>query len=272
MSGSVAALQDGIGLLRRHGRVILAMARGDLTGRYKGQWFGSAWVIIHPLAMTLLYLFLFGVVFAQRIGGTRELPLDYTTYMLAGLIPWLTFQTAMTTSVLSITVNGALVKQFLFPVEVLPIRDVVSSTVTWFIGVTATLVYVILSQRVALMTWLLLPLVFAIQLAAMIGVALILSSIAVFFRDIRDVVGLYCLVAMFLMPVVYLPGWVPAAFQPVLWLNPFTYMVWVYQDVIYFGRFEHPWAWPVFTGWSTLAFVAGFRLFSATKPLFASLV
>src|SRR4029079_306915 len=115
---------------------------------------------------------------------TRELPLDFTTYILAGLIPWLTFQTSMTTSVLSITVNAALVKQFLFPVEVLPIRDVVSSTVTWFVGVTATLVYVILSQKVALVTWLLLPLVFAIQLAAMIGLALILSSIAVFFRDI----------------------------------------------------------------------------------------
>lgn len=272
LSGNIAALREGVGVLRRHGRVILEMARGDLTGRYKGQWFGSAWVIIHPLAMTLLYLFLFGVVFAQRIGGTRELPLDYTTYMLAGLIPWLTFQTSMTTSVSSITANATLVKQFLFPVEVLPIRDVVSSTVTWFIGVGATLLYVILSQQVALMTWLLLPLVFAIQLAAMIGVALIFSSIAVFFRDLRDVIGLYCLVAMFLMPIVYLPGWVPAAFQPVLWANPFTYMVWVYQDVIYFGRFEHPWAWLIFTSWSTLAFVVGFRLFSSTRPLFASLV
>ena len=272
MRRNVTALREGIGILRSHGRVILEMARGDLTGRYKGQWFGSAWVIIHPLAMTGLYLFLFGVVFAQRIGGTRELPLDYTTYMLAGLIPWLTFQASMTQSVLSITGNATLVKQFLFPVEVLPIRDVVSSTVTWFIGVGATLLYVIVSQKVAMMTWLLIPVIFGIQLAAMIGVALILSSIAVFFRDIRDVINLYCLVAMFLMPIVYLPGWVPAAFQPVLWLNPFTYMVWVYQDAIYFGRIEHGWAWLIFTGWSMFVFVAGFRLFAATRPLFASLV
>jgi homopolymeric O-antigen transport system permease protein len=272
MRRNLAALREGISVLRRHGRVILEMARGDLTGRYKGQWFGSAWVIIHPLASTLLYLFLFGVVFAQRMGGTRELPLDYTTYLLAGLIPWLTFQTAMTTSVLSITGNATLVKQFLFPVEVLPIRDVVASTVTWIIGVSATLLYVVFSQKLAMVTWLLLPLVFSLQMAAMIGVALILSAIAVFFRDIRDLVALFCLVAMFLMPIVYLPSSVPPAFQPVLWANPFTYMVWVYQDTIYFGRFEHAWAWLIFTGWSVLVFVAGFRLFSSTRPLFASLV
>ena len=272
MRGNVAALREGLGLLRRHGRIILEMARGDLTGRYKGQWFGSAWVIIHPLALTLLHLFLFGVVFAQRVGGTREMPLDYTAYMLAGIIPWLTFQTSMTTSVLSISGNATLVKQFLFPVEVLPIRDVVSSTVTWFVGVSATLVYVMLSQKLAMMTWLLLPVVFAVQMAAMIGVALALSAIAVFFRDIRDLIGLFCMVAMFLMPIVYLPGWVPAAFRPILWMNPFTYMIWVYQDVIYFGRFEHPWAWVVFLGWSIVAFIGGFRLFSTTKPLFASLV
>ena len=82
--------------------------------------------------------------------------------------------------------------------------------------------------------------VLAAQLLAMVGVALLFSAIAVFFRDLKDVLNLYCLVALFLMPVVYLPGWVPAMFQPLMWANPFTYMAWVYQDVIYFGRIEHP--------------------------------
>lgn len=269
---NVAAFADGLGLLHRHARIIFEMARNELTGRYKGQWFGSAWIVIHPLAMTLVYLFIFGVVFAQRVGGTRDMPLDYTTYMLAGLIPWLTFQASMTTSVSSITTNGPLVKQFMFPIEVLPTRDVVSSTVTWFVGMVATLLYVTLSQRIVMATWLLLPVVLAVQVAAMIGVAFILSSVAVFFRDLKDFVALFCLVALFLMPVVYLPGWVPAAFQPILWVNPFTYMVWVYQDVIYFGTVAHPWAWLVFTGWSAIVFVVGVRLFAATKPLFASTV
>jgi lipopolysaccharide transport system permease protein len=248
------------------------MVRGDLTGRYRGQFLGSVWIIAHPLVLTIIYLFLFGVVLSQRIGGTRELPLDYTAYILSGLVPWLTFQASMNTSVVSITANSKLVKQFIFPIEILPIRDVVSSLVTWLVGVSVTLIYVVLSQKVVMATWALLPLVFGMQCVAMIGVAFTLSAVAVFFKDIKDFVQLFCVIAIFLLPIVFLPGWVPPIFRPILWINPFTYMIWVYQDVMYFGRIEHPFAWFVFFAWSVLAFAAGFRLFKRTKPLFGNLL
>lgn len=266
------AILEVIFILRRHARLIFEMSRDNLTGRYKGQFFGGIWVIIHPLALTMLYLFLFGVVFAQKIGGTRELPLDYTVYILSGLIPWLTFQNSMVTSVAAITGNAPLVKQFIFPLEVLPLRDVAVSLVTWVVMLVVTLIYIVVALRVVMVTWLLLPVILAIHIMAMVGVAFILSSVAVFFRDIKDFVQLFCLIAIFILPVVFLPGWVPKAFQPILWINPFTYMIWVYQDVLYFGRFEHPFAWVVFLGWSMIAFAVGFRLFRRTKPMFGSLV
>lgn len=271
-AANARAFVDGVRLVGRHRRLIVEMAREDLTGRYRGQFLGGAWVLIHPLSITLLYLFIFGVVFAQRVGGTREMPLDYTAYILSGLIPWLTFQLAMTSSVNAITGNALLVKQFIFPLEVLPMRDVASSTVTWFVGVAATVIYVALRQHVGMGTWAVLPVVLAAQLLAMFGVAFLFSAGAVFFRDLKDVINLFCLVAMFLMPVVYLPGWVPAMFRPLLWANPFTYMVWVYQDVIYFGRVEHPIAWVLFFIGAPLAFAWGVRMFRSTKPLFSSLL
>ncbi len=269
---NVRALRDGVRLLRTHAVLILAMTREELVSRHSGQLLGSAWILIHPLALTFLYLFLFGVVFAQRIGGTREMPLDYTAYILSGLIPWFTFQVAMTTSVVAVSGNANLAKQFVFPLEILPVRDAVSACLTWLVGVSATLLYVMASQRLAFGTWLLLPVVLAWQLLAMIGVALVLSALAVFVRDLRDVIGLFSMVAIFLMPVVYLPGWVPPLFQPVMLANPFTYMVWVYQDVIYFGRVAHPIGWVVFGLGAPLVFAWGVRVFRATKPAFSSVL
>jgi lipopolysaccharide transport system permease protein len=266
------AFGEGVALLRSHPRLIFEMAREDLTGRYRGQLLGSAWALIHPLAMALLYLFIFGVVMSQRVGGTREMPLSYTAYLLSGLIPWLTFQTSILSSVTAITGNSALVKQFIFPIEVLPVRDVVSSLVTWFVGMAATLSYVFLREGAVQPTWALLPIVLAAQCLAMIGVAFLFSAIAVFFRDIKDFINLFTLVAMFLMPVVYLPGWVPEIFRPVIWINPFTYMVWVYQDVIYFGRIEHPMAWVLYFLGAPLVFAWGARTFRATKPLYSSVL
>lgn len=266
------AFADLAAFLRRNWRLVWEMSVNDLTGRYKGQYFGAAWVLVHPMALTLLYLFLFGIVFAQRIGGTYELPLDYTAYMLAGLMPWLTFQTALNTTVFSVVSNSALVKQFVFPIEILPVRDVLSSLVTWVVGVLCTLAYILISGQQPSAMWVLLPLVLVLQVMAMIGVGFFLSALAVFFRDIKDIVNLFCLVAIFMMPIVFLPGWVPKVFQPFVWANPFTYMVLVYQDTIYFGRFEHPEAWLIFPLFSVFVFVVGFRFFNKTKPTFGSIL
>ena len=267
---NIRALSEAWSFLRPYTRLILEMSCGDLIGRYKGQFFGSVWIIIHPLALSMVYLFIFGVVFSQRIGGTRELPLDYTAYILSGLIPWLTFQAAMSASAISVTSNAALVKQFIFPIEILPIRDVVSAMVTWFVGILATLLYITISQQLIMATWALLPLVCLMQFMAMMGIGFALSAVSVFFRDIKEFVQLFSLVAIFIMPIVFLPGWVPKIFSPIIWINPFTYMIWVYQDVIYFGRIEHPLAWFVFFGWAILAFSGGYRLFKRTKPMFGS--
>ena len=266
------ALQDIMKFLKNNARLIYEMARDSLMSRYSGQFLGGLWIVIHPLALTFLYLFVFGVVFKQRMGGTAEMPLDYTAYILSGLIPWFTFQTAMNTSVVSIVSNAPLVKQFIFPLEVLPIREVLSAVVIWLIGVSATLIYIAISQNIVMITWLLLPVILLFQFLAMVGVAFLLSAIAVFFRDAKDIVGIFCLIAIFLMPIVYLPNMVPDVFKFILWANPFTYMVWVYQDIIYFGRIEHPVAWIVFLFESLFIFVIGYRFFRRAGPTFGGIL
>ena len=254
--------------MTRHSRLTLAMARRELVTRYAGQFVGSFWIIGHPLFMTALFVFIFAVVFKTRIGGTHELPLDYTTYILAGLIPWLTMLNALSTTPVSVLSNAALVKQFNFHLEVLPAKEVAISTVTWMVGMVAVVFYVIAIEHVVLFTWLLLPIVFAIQILAMLGFGFLLSAVTVFFRDLKDIVVVYANIGIYLIPVVYLPGWAPRIFQPVLYVNPFTYMTWMYQDVLYFGRIEHPVAWLIFPVFSVMIFAFGYRVFRRLKPLF----
>ena len=266
------AFLDGARLMRRHARLLVEMAKRDLAQRYAGQFVGRVWVIGHPLFLTLLYVFLFGVVFRMKLGGTHELPRDFTTYMLSGLIPWLTFQAAMSSSCASVLSNSSLVKQFVFPLEVLPAKDVLTALVIWVVGVVIIAVYEMALHRSVPMTYLLLPVLFSLQLLAMVGVAFFLSATSVFFRDLKDFVQLFAQIGLFLMPVVYLPDMVPALFRPVLYLNPFSYMTWAYQDALYFGRIEHPYAWLVFAAASVFAFAAGFRVFQRLKPMFSSVI
>ena len=119
-------------------------------------------------------------------------------------------------------------------------------------------------------TYVLLPPLFAVQIVAMIGLAYVLSAAAVYLRDLKDVVVIFSLAGLYIVPVVYLPGWVPAAFRPILYANPFSYMVWCYQDVFYFGRIEHPLAWLVFPAAALVAFKGGHALFSRSKIFFGN--
>jgi lipopolysaccharide transport system permease protein len=94
--------------------------------------------------------------------------------------------------------------------------------------------------------------------------------VGAYFRDLKDFMQIYCVVGIYLMPVAYLPQWVPDTVRPLLYCNPFSYMVWCFQDVCFFGRLEHPWAWPVFLVGSVLLFLLGARVFRKLKVGFGS--
>ena len=62
------------------------------------------------------------------------MPLDYTTYLLSGLIPWMAFQESMAKGATVIVGNANLVKQVVFPVEVLPVKGVIASFSTQLVA------------------------------------------------------------------------------------------------------------------------------------------
>jgi lipopolysaccharide transport system permease protein len=265
-TGHFQAFREIVSLLTRHRDLTLTMARRELSDRYAGQAFGMLWSIGHPLFQIGLYIFVFAIVFRARLDGTREMPLDYTTYLLSGLVAWIGFQESMIKSCTAITSNAALVKQVVFPLEVLPVKGVLASLFPQLVSLAVLVAYVLWTHGTLPLTYALLPLLIALQLLAMIGVAYILSSIGVYVRDIKDVVQLVAMAGAYLLPIFYLPQWVPTVLRPLLYLNPFSYLVWCYQDALYFGRFEHPWAW-AFTGtMSLLIFVIGYRVFRKLKP------
>ncbi|WP_421954166.1 ABC transporter permease [Polaromonas sp.] len=268
--GHWPAFREIFGLLTRHRELMFELARRDVSDRYAGQALGLFWAVAHPLFMMAVYVFIFAFVFKAKVGGSLEMPLDYTAYILAGLIPWLTFQEAMNKSCTAITANSGLVKQVVFPIEVLPAKGVVSSVLPQLVSTSILVVYVLATSRHLPTTYLLLPVLLFLQLMAMMGVAYLLSAIGTYFRDVKEFVQLFGTVGMYAMPVFYLPGWVPEIFKPILYANPFSYLTWCYQDALYFGRIDHPWAWVVNVVLSILIFILGYRVFRKLKPGFGN--
>jgi len=252
------------------------MTKREVSERYAGQVLGTLWAIGHPVLLMALYVFIFAFVFPTRLGLTEDLPRTYVVYILSGLIPWITFADSMNKSAVAITGNAGLVKQVAFPLEVLPVKVVLAASVTQLVATPLLLIYAVLVDPLGLpITALALPGLFALQVLAMIGFAYLLASLTVFIRDLREVVQVFTTAGLFLAPILILPTWLAKAWKPlllVLYLNPFSHLVWCYQDLLYFGRIAHPFSWAFFVPFSILIFYGGYRVFRKLKVLFGDLL
>lgn len=269
---NLQAFFEALRFLRNQRALILSMGRRDIRKRYAGQILGSFWAVGHPLFQMGVMVFVFAVVFKTRIGGTYEMPLDYTVYILSGLSAWLSLSPVLASSSTSITSNANLIKQFTFDARMLPATEVVSGAVFWVVSVSIVILYTLLVHGSLPWTYLLLPVLTAIHFMTALGCAWALAALSVFLRDIKDLITLLTTAMIYLLPIVYLPTWVPEIFRPFLLANPFSYLIWVYQDVFYFGRIEHPWAWLIAPLFAIFVFVSGYRLFRRLQPMFGSVL
>jgi lipopolysaccharide transport system permease protein len=264
------AIGESLGLLGRHRDLVLEMARREIRSQYGGQALGSWWVVGHPLFQMLVYIAVFALIFKVRVGGTLEMPRDYITYLLSGLVPWLCAQQALARGPTLMVSQANLVKQVVFPIQVIPAASVLVNLILLGVGLAVLLVYSVVKHGSLPPTVLLLPMLIACLTAGMLGISYAFAAIGVFFRDLKDVVQVMVVAGVYLMPIFYLPEWVPAPLKPLLYLNPFSYMGWCFQDAIYFGRFEHPGSWVAFCVGSFAVYGLGYRLFRRLAPNFGN--
>jgi len=267
-----SAARDLRMLASRHGELVWELTKRDVRDRYAGQVLGVLWAVGHPLFLMALYVTVFAYIFPARLEGRIPIPRDFTVYILAGLIPWITFQEVLSRASTCIVNSAGLVKQIVFPVEVLPIKTVLGSSLGQLVSTTALCAYLLLTDNDFSITFALILVLWFFQLLAMIGIGYILAAVGVYIKDIKDFVVVFSAANFFLQPVIYSPEAVPKAMQYFFYLNPFSYMTWCYQDAIYFGSIEHPVAWVVFAGGSICLAAGGYALFRKLAPAFGNVL
>jgi len=127
--------------LWRHRDLLVELVRRDLQEAYAGSVLARAWAVLHPLLLVCIYGYVFGYVFTAQLGADMPQEPDFAVFMLIGLATWLTIQPALAKSANSLVVSANLVKQVVFPIELLPVRSVVGSQVTMLVGIVAVVAY-----------------------------------------------------------------------------------------------------------------------------------
>lgn len=268
--GNAAALAEVVALVRRHRNLILEMTKREVRDRYAGSALGVAWAFLAPLLLMGVYLLAFATVFRVRL-GVDDTGLDFAAFALAGLAPWVALQDAAGRAPVAVTGNANLVKQIVFPSEVLPMRVVLASLPALGIGLVVTIAISLVAGKVTSLGLLvLLPLAVLFHMAMVIGCAYILAAIGVFLRDMKDVVGLLLSVGIFVHPVFYAPASVPSALGWAFTLSPFSHMIWCYRDALFYGEVTRPISWLVAPIAGAVLVTLGWRVFRMLKVTFGN--
>jgi lipopolysaccharide transport system permease protein len=261
-----------IRVIRLNRELIYELTLRDIRGGTVAHGLGPLWIFLQPIVIVLTFMLIFGIVIGSKLNLTATFPGDYTSYILAGLTPWLLMSNALGRASVAFSGNASLVKQVVFPIETLPVATVIACFVTYAPAFLLLLLYKLFFGGGFSWLILALPLVFVMHGILCVGLTLLLSVTTPFFRDIREFVSLYMAVSMYFTPAVYLPDWVPALVRPILYLNPFSYVVWVYQDVLFFGMVQHPYAWAMFMVMALGFFIAGLAVFRRVKPVLGNVL
>ena len=211
----------------------------DLKVRYKNSLLGVAWSWLNPLLMMAVYTVLFTILLRND-----TIP-HYPIFLLCGLLPWNFFTDSVFQSTGSIVGNAHLIKKVYFPTDVLPVSAILANLVNFLIALP--LFFALSFLFGARPTWcvLLLPITILIQIMFLTGLALLLATLNVFFRDTQIMLGVVMLAWFFLTPVFYPINTVPQqaqllgiTFDAQLWLrriNPMASIIASYRDLLYWG-------------------------------------
>ncbi len=254
--------------LGRYRGLIQSLVARELKARYRGSVLGFFWSFINPLLLLLIYTFVFTAV----MPGTRPPELEpYALFMFCGILPWTWFSSSLGESANVLISGGNLIKKVLFPAEVLPIVTVLANLVHFFLGLPiliAFLIYYRAPLQFSELVWF--PVVVLVQLVLTLGLALIVSSLTVHFRDIKDLLSNLLTFWFFATPIIYPMSQAPPMSRPFLNLNPFTHLAISYQEILFYpGPFGH-WKWLLALGVMSVGlFLFGYFLFDRLRDSFA---
>lgn len=190
---------------------------------YKQTILGPAWIFINPFLTSIVFTFLFGKVAGMSTDGVPQ----FLFYLSSNAI-WSFFSASLTNNATTFTSNSGLFGKVYFPRLTVPISNVLSSAINFFVQmimVMLVLVYYLIKGKVSpnWTAWLLIPFVLLVLGAMGLGLGIIISSLTTKYRDLSILVGFGVTLWMYATPIVYpISQLGDGIIKTILYINPVT--------------------------------------------------
>ena len=238
----------------------------DIKAKYAGSQLGLVWMLMYPLLLLGAYSFVYIFIFQARFGQMDSL--EYVMLIFSGLIPFLGFTEGLAISIVSITSNSAIVKNTMFPVEILPVKAVFFSQCTQTVCFILLGLVTIITGNASGFTFFVIP-IWMFQILFGIGLGWLFACLNIYFRDLQNLINVITLFLMMISPIAYTVDMVPVGLRSYLKINPLYYFISAYQDCFIIGCFPRDGVLGILAFISLAVFWLGYFVFSRLKTVFA---
>jgi ABC-type polysaccharide/polyol phosphate export permease len=224
-------IREGVREIWSRRRLTRYLVQADLHRHGADTVLGNIWWVLDPLLQMVVYVILVSVIFKVKTD-------DYALFVFSAILPWKWFSASVNDSITSVTSRERIIKQVNFPKIVLPVAATSSGIVSFAFGLIPLVGLMLLFYADRITAYLvLIPVVAVVQLVFTLAIAVTVSAVNVFFRDIGNIARHGLRIWFYLSPGLYsldaLTG--NPTLQSLMRLNPWTTLFESYRDLVYNG-------------------------------------
>jgi ABC-type polysaccharide/polyol phosphate export permease len=242
----------------------LELSKANLRSQEASTFFGRMWLVINPLFLGSVYFVLVSIISKGAHSGT-----DYMAHLLAGLFAYQFFSQSMINGSKSVLGVGKMVINRSFPRLILPISSVLIALYRFLPSLVVYFAFhLITKQPVSLNQLYAIPAFLMIFIFA-IGVATLLATLQIYFRDLRSFLPYLSRIFLYATPVLYYADTVPENLEFLKYVNPLFGMFGAWGDSLVRGEVPATSLWVSGLIWSLGTFFLGTFVFLSREREFA---
>lgn len=244
--------------------LLFALTVKELKSKYKSTALGFLWIIVNPLIQMAVLTVVFSYFLKINV-------INYPLFVFSGLLPWTFFSLGLQTATSSLIGNRDLIKKVPFPTVMLPISSVTAHFVGFLFALILLVIFAVFTTGVGLQLLILIP-VAILHLTFAISLALIFSSLDIYYRDVTYIVQALILVWFYITPIIYPLSIVPSRYLLFYKLNPLVGITTTYQSALLKNMNFSLYDFGISVGWTLGLLVMAIFIFRSRSKFFADWV
>lgn len=243
--------------------LLFQLVSRDFKVKYKRSVLGVVWSLLYPVLTMTVMAIVFTNMFKVSMPGV-----NYLVYLMTGLVMFNYFSEASNLSMSSVVANFSLLNKVYIPKYIFPLSKCLFVGINFLLTLIPLYILILITGSGITINHLLLPYAFLCLFLFTVGMGLILSTIAVFLRDLFYIYGVIIQLWTYMTPIMYDFAIIPKNLQGIFMFNPLYWFIDFAREIILYNQIPELNTWLYCGGFAIGFLIVGLIVFKKNQDKF----